>query len=117
MHTPPRAFVPGDVVDARYRVVRRIGEGGMGMVYEIERATDGKRLALKVLQAPRSGAELARLAREAEIASRVDHPNVVGIKDVDVSNSGTLFVVMDLIDGPSLDGMRSHFADVPWAGR
>ncbi len=117
MHTPPRAFVPGDVVDARYRVVRRIGEGGMGMVYEIERATDGKRLALKVLQAPRSGAELARLAREAEIASRVDHPNVVGIKDVDVSNSGTLFVVMDLIDGPSLDGMRSRFADVPWAVR
>jgi hypothetical protein len=117
MHTPPRAFAPGDVVDSRYRVLRRIGEGGMGMVYEIERVSDGRRLALKVLQAPRSGAELARLAREAEIASRIDHPNVVGIKDVDVANSGTLFVVMDLIDGPSLEGMRSQFADVPWALR
>ena len=117
MGTPARAFLPGDVVDARYRVVRRIGEGGMGMVYEIERLSDGRRMALKVLQAPRSGAELARLAREAEIASRINHPNVVGIKDVDVANSGTLFVVMDLIDGPSLDGMRSRYADVPWALR
>ena len=112
-----RTFVPGDIVEGRYRVDRRIGEGGMGTVYEVERLTDAKKLALKVLHAPRSGAELSRLAREAELASRIDHPNVVGIKDVDVSESGTLFLVMDLIDGPPLEDMRARFAELPWALR
>jgi predicted Ser/Thr protein kinase len=114
MHTPPRAFAPGDAIDGRYRVVRRIGEGGMGTVYEIERIADARRLALKVLQTPRTGAELARLAREAEIASRVDHPNVVGIVDVDIAASGALFVVMEYVAGASLDALRERYADLPW---
>ncbi len=109
-----RAFVAGDVVDERYRVVRVIGEGGMGTVYQIERLADGKTLALKVLHGARSGAELARLAREAEIASRVDHPNVVRIVDLDVARSGALFLVMDYIDGASLDERRERYADVHW---
>jgi hypothetical protein len=111
MHTPPRAFAPGDAIDGRYRVVRRVGEGGMGTVYEIERLADGRRLALKVLQTPRTGAELARLAREAELASRVDHPNVVGIVDVDIAASGALFIVMEYVDGASLDVLRERYGD------
>jgi hypothetical protein len=111
----PRELVAGDVVDERYRVVRRIGEGGMGTVYEVERAVDGRRLALKVLQGYRSGAELARLAREAEIAARVDHPNVVGMVDVDVSASGAVYVVMEYVDGDSLDALTERYGDAAWA--
>ena len=110
-----RAFASGEVVDERYRVVRLIGEGGMGVVYQIERVSDGRVLALKVLHAARSGAELARLAREAEIASRVNHPNIVRIVDVDVAQSGALFMVMDYIDGASLDALRGRYGDVAWA--
>jgi len=71
----------------------------MGTVYEVERLSDARRLALKVLQGQRSGAELSRLAREAEMASRIDHPNVVAMFDVDVSASGAVFLVMDTSTG------------------
>ena len=115
MATVRRAFVAGDLIDERYKIVRVVGEGGMGVIYEIERLSDGRVLALKVLHGARSGAELARLAREAEIASRVNHPNIVRIVDVDVAQSGALFIVMDYIDGASLDALRGRYAEVPWA--
>jgi serine/threonine-protein kinase len=111
----PRALAEGDVIEDRYRVVRCIGAGGMGTVYEVERLVDGKRLAFKVLQAARSGGELARLAREAQIASRLDHPNVVGIVDVDVSASGAVFIVMELVEGKSLDDLDARYGDATWA--
>jgi serine/threonine-protein kinase len=108
-------FAPGDVIDHRYRVIRRLGEGGMGTVYEVERSVDSRRFALKVLQGHRSGADLARLAREAEIASRIDHPNVVAMVDVDVSASGAVFVVMEYVDGASLADLSSRYGDAVWA--
>jgi tRNA A-37 threonylcarbamoyl transferase component Bud32 len=111
----PRDFVAGEIIDMRYTVVRRVGEGGMGTVYEVERRTDGRRLALKVLQGYRTGAELARLAREAQIAARVDHPNVVAMVDVDVSASGAVFLVMEYVDGCSLDDLGERYGDAPWA--
>jgi serine/threonine-protein kinase len=110
-----RSFEKGELIDRRYRVLGEIGEGGMGMVYEVERVTDDRRLALKVLLAPRSGAELARLAREAEIAARVDHPNVVGIVDVNIAASGALFIVMERVVGTSLDSLWARYGEVPWA--
>ncbi len=111
----PRPFASEEVIDGRYRVVRRIGEGGMGTVYEVERLVDKRRLALKVLQGHRSGAELARLAREAEIAARVDHPNVVAMFDVDVSASGAVFLVMEYVEGASLDALSGRYGDATWA--
>jgi tRNA A-37 threonylcarbamoyl transferase component Bud32 len=111
----PRDFEPGEIVDERYRVVRRIGEGGMGKVYEVERLPDGRRLALKVLQGQRSGAELSRLAQEAEMASHINHPNVVGMFDVDVSASGAVFLVMEYVDGSSLDELSARYGDATWA--
>ncbi len=60
--------VAGDVFHARYRVVRALGEGGMGAVFEVERLTDTQHFALKVLTGRMSGMAAARFAREAEIA-------------------------------------------------
>jgi hypothetical protein len=115
---PPVLPAKGDVVEGRYQIVRDIGAGGMGIVYEVQRVTDGRRLALKVLHASGrggGGAALARLAREAEIACHVDHPNIVGIVDVGMSNAGFLFVVMEYAAGPSLAELRDRFGDVEWA--
>ena len=64
---------------SRYQVIRKLGVGGMGAVYEVERATDGERLALKVLTGDVSRENAARFAREAEIGARVRHPNLVSI--------------------------------------
>ena len=105
----------GDVVGARYRVVRALGSGGMGTVYEVERLTDGKRLALKMVQGAASHEQLARLAREGQIAAGIDHPNLVAVRDVDVTTDHGLFVVMDLVDGGSLADQRARYGDRAWA--
>ena len=78
------------------------------------RLSDERRLALKVTR-QLEGTPLARLAREAQIASHVTHPNVVGILDVDVDPSGFLYLVLEYVDGPTLRTLRERFADVAWA--
>jgi serine/threonine-protein kinase len=103
---------PGEVVEDRYRVIGALGSGGMGTVYEVERLHDHRRLALKVTLETR-GFALARLAREAQIATRVRHPNVVAVVDTDVAKAGYVYLVMELVEGCSLadvDGRR----DVRW---
>src|SRR5215470_17837391 len=69
--TPPPARV-GD-----YRIVREIGRGGMGVVYEAEQVALGRRVALKVLPSPagRDGTTLARFRREARASARLHHTN------------------------------------------
>ncbi len=107
-------LVAGEVVQGRYRVLRPLGEGGMGTVYEVTRIADGRRLALKLAREV-DGESLARLAREAQTASTVSHPNVVGIVDVDVAPSGFLYLVMELVEGTSLYEHRPRFGDPVWA--
>jgi serine/threonine-protein kinase len=108
------ALAPGTTLVGRYRVVKTLGAGAMGAVYEVERTTDGRHLALKtVIHA--HGSALARLAREAEIATKVAHPNLVGMVDIDVAPSGLMFLVMELVVGNPLSAESKRFGDVPWA--
>jgi hypothetical protein len=92
---------PGDVVEGRYRVLASLGVGGMGAVYEVERLSDGRHLALKTTQEVH-GMALARLAREATMATQVHHPNVVSVLDADVAKGGYAFLVMELVEGRTL---------------
>jgi serine/threonine-protein kinase len=109
------ALASGTVVHGRYRVIAPLGEGAMGAVFEVERTTDGRRLAMKVLTSATHGAALARLAREAQIAAQVMHENLVATTDVDVSEDGALYIVMELVDGASLQDACDRFGDVAWA--
>jgi hypothetical protein len=114
----PRAqsvLAPGNVVEGRYRVVRLLGRGGMGQVHEVERLVDGRRLALKMMTGAPHREALIRLAREAEIAAQLDHPNVVAALDVGITVSGAVFLVMQLVAGPTLEQQALRFGDVPWA--
>jgi hypothetical protein len=111
----PIQVSPGDVVEGRYRVVRLLGAGGMGAVYEIERTSDQRPFALKMLTSPISGAAAARFTREAEIGARIRHPNVVAIVDVGIARGGAPFLVMELVGGGSLEDHRDRFGDVSWA--
>ncbi len=104
--------VPGHVVEARYRIIGTLGAGGMGTVYEVERLNDGKRLALKVALEVR-GLALARLAREAQVATRVHHANVVSIVDADVAEAGYAYLVMELVEGRSLAACEDGH-DMAW---
>jgi len=99
----------GTLVEGRYRVHEAIGEGGMGVVYRVTRESDGAPFALKVTRETH-GTALARLAREAQVATTVSHPNLVRVVDVDIASEGFLFVVMELVDGAPLDVSAAR----PW---
>jgi hypothetical protein len=106
---------PQEVFEERYRVLRHLGDGAWGRVYEVARLSDARAFALKVVTRARSGAEAARVAREAEIGARLSHPNLVGIVDVGVAAGGSPFLVMELVGGGSLEEQRARFGDVAWA--
>ncbi len=77
-------FSPGDVIDDRYRIVRLVGTGGMGEVYEAERLETGERVAIKTVLPDLLGNSkiLARFEREAELSRRISHPCILRIFEV-----------------------------------
>ncbi len=105
----------GDLVAERYRIVRLLGEGAMGAVHEVQRTSDDKRFALKVMSGEMTQTAAARFAREAETAASVRHENLVTVVDVGLDHSRTPFIVMELINGRSLEHAQSRYGDVPWA--
>src|SRR5437773_3160126 len=93
----------GFLIAGKYRLLERLGAGGMGAVYLCEHILMGRRVALKVL--PISQAEdpasLARFYREARAVARLDHPNIVRAHDIDREDK-LHFLVMEFIDGVNL---------------
>src|SRR5258708_6129117 len=87
----------------RYTIVRRIGAGGMGEVYEARHIELNKRVALKTLHpdVARSPEARARFVREGQTATRLRHPNVVDISDVGVEGN-VPFLVMEFLEGEDL---------------
>ena len=108
-------LAPGSTLGEVYQVVRNIGQGAMGAVYEVERTTDHLRLAAKVLSGDGDRTSLIRFAREAQLLAKLSHPNLIRIVDVDVSISGTLYLVMELVRGTTLRHLRPRYGDAPWA--
>ena len=105
---PPQTGVgvlgPGTVVAGTYEIVRLLGQGGMGAVWEAKhlRLPD-KRVVVKVLLFGTTDAvTLARFRREAEIASRLGHPNIVQVFDFNTLPDGAPFIVLELLQGESL---------------
>ncbi|MFO0618808.1 MAG: protein kinase [Polyangiaceae bacterium] len=105
---------PGKTFADRYVIVRALGEGGMGEVFEVERTHDKKRFALKVMRNVTSSRDAARFAQEAQIAADLDHPNLVSVVDAG-AHGGRLYLVMELVSGRSIDAESARFGDVHWA--
>lgn len=102
----PSAVDPmiGAVIAGRYHLEAAIGEGGIGRVYRARHARISRQYAIKVPFGELAFDEAIRkrLANEAEAASRVDHPNLVGVVDVGETEGGLMYLAMDLVEGPSL---------------
>ncbi|MBI5517842.1 MAG: serine/threonine protein kinase [Deltaproteobacteria bacterium] len=98
----PAEFKGGQVL-GKYRIVRKLGEGGMGAVYEALHERLSKRVVLKVLkpELARHGEAYARFLREGSNATRVRHPNAVDVTDVDEVD-GVPFLVMEYLEGENL---------------
>ena len=94
----------GTVLQAKYRIGRKIGSGGIGVVYAAEHTSLGHEVAIKVLRgaAAMDGSEIARLRREAHIQVRLDHPNIARVMDLDQMQDGSIYVVMERLHGRSL---------------
>jgi tetratricopeptide (TPR) repeat protein/tRNA A-37 threonylcarbamoyl transferase component Bud32 len=88
---------------SHYRILELISEGGMGAVYRAEDLTLGRTVAIKVVRAPGRDPEAAgrRFLREAQAASRIDHPNVITVFEV-LQEDGINYLVMQYLEGESL---------------
>jgi serine/threonine protein kinase len=105
----------GDVIGGRYRVLSVLGRGGMGVLYTAEHQLTHRRVALKLLLPDREDLpELhQRFLTEARTAAAVRHPNVVDVLDMGVHEDGSPFLVMELLEGTSLDRVLTVERVVP----
>ena len=92
------------ILDSRYKILRKLGEGGMAYVYEAEELNSGESVAVKVIS-PKLSKDptlLKRLRREAGLAIRMEHPNVCNIMRLGETEEGLIYLVMPLLKGEML---------------
>src|SRR5260370_38815166 len=97
--------VVGTVLDGQYQIEGILGKGGMGAVYRARHILLGDRVAIKLLPPEmRSNTEwLRRFQREGQAARRFRHPNAVTVYDLRTSSDGTIYLVMEYVEGHTLD--------------
>ena len=98
-----------------YKIHGILGEGGMGVVYKGEHAMLGKPVAIKILHerfATRKGAA-TQFLREARAASRIRHPNIVDVTDFGKAPDGSIFFVMEYLEGESLEDVLARDVRIP----
>jgi serine/threonine protein kinase len=107
---PSGAHFIGRIIDGRYRIMRVIGEGGMGTVYAGEHVEIGKGVAVKILHPAYSRQRdlVERFRREARAASRIGHPNIIDVTDFGTTEDGCAYFVMEHLDGIDLADVLSH---------
>ena len=94
----------GRTIEGKYRLVAKLGAGGMGAVYRAQRLLIGDEVAIKILHAEHvtQPESFERFRREAQAAARLKHPNAVSIYDFGVTTDGLVYLVMELVEGQSL---------------
>ena len=93
-----------DFSATKYRLVKEIGRGGMGVVYEAEDLQLDRQVAIKILNPADDSAEYGqRMIREARIIARLEHPGIVPVHDVGQLEDGRIFYAMKLVRGSRLD--------------
>ena len=114
----PDSQIPriGDVLDSRYRITGTLGSGGMGCVYLAKHVSIQRSVALKLLHPEVGEIEevTKRFEREAFAIGRMDHPNCVKVSDFGKLDDGTLYMVLELLDGLLLSDLLDRETRVDW---
>lgn len=98
------SLTTGEIIEGKYRIVRLIGEGGMGAVYEGENTRIRRRVAIKVLHqgVAENQEAVQRFEREAQAAGRIGNDHILEVLDLGTLSSGDHFMVMEYLDGEPL---------------
>ena len=117
MPLPPAGLTVGQTLDGKYKIIREIGRGAMGVVYEGLHIALDRRVAVKTLRQEMSNdADLAtRFEREARAASAIGHPHIIDVFDLGRTPDGLLFMVMELLDGKPLTTLLQQGPCMPLA--
>jgi serine/threonine protein kinase len=98
-----QVYTAGQILDGRYEILAPLAEGGMGAVYRARRTLLGDEVAIKIVRADQTGdAPRERFLRESRACARLRHPNIVSILDFNADQAEHPFLVMELLNGPSL---------------
>jgi serine/threonine-protein kinase len=105
----------GTLLDGKYRIGDKVGEGGMSWVYQAEEIASGNTVAIKLLppRLAKDGAAVERLRREADIADRFEHPNVCPILAFGHTDDNVLYLVMPFLVGETLSDYELRTRVVP----
>jgi serine/threonine protein kinase len=96
-------YTAGQILDGRYEILAPLAEGGMGAVYRARRTLLGDEVAIKIVRADQTGdAPRERFLRESRACARLRHPHIVSILDFNADQAEHPFLVMELLNGPSL---------------
>jgi len=100
----------GRELDGRYTIIEQLGAGGMGAVYRGTQHQLGREVAIKVVTPSlvKEPLVIKRFLREAKLASRLSHPNAVSVVDFGQTEDGLFFLVMELVNGRTLDDIVMH---------
>jgi serine/threonine protein kinase len=106
---------PDTMLEGKYRIVQPIAEGGMGVVYRAEHILMKKVVAIKRLHRNLMSLDqvVARFEREAQAAAKIDHPNVCTVTDCGKDSLGVFFIVMEFLEGESLQNVLDREKRLP----
>ena len=109
------AWAEGTVIRGKFRILRKVGQGGMGAVYEALHLRFNERRALKVMS-PDVASDpefVKRFEREAILTRRLQHPNAVHVDDIEEAEDGRPYMVMEFVDGQSLKRLIQEAGPLP----
>ncbi len=111
--TGPRA---GKIIGGKYRLTRRLGEGGMGEVYEAQHTVIGRRFAVKFLHAhlAKNSEAMTRFRHEAQAAGGIEHENIGAALDIGETDNGAPYLVMEYLEGEDLAHLLEERGALPY---
>ena len=105
----------GQVIDDRFEIIEKLGEGGMGAIYKARQISMDRVVALKILLHDQRGDPISveRFRHEAYLASRLKHPNAIVIHDFGNTADGLLYIAMEYLPGETLKERMAHLGPLP----